>query len=86
MKPGEFRNIPSSRFTIVEGAYSCHPVLGQYMSLKIFLDVEYKVQCERIRMRNGEEKLKVFQAKWIPMEETYFKAYRTKEHADIVIC
>jgi len=85
MAPGETRLIPASRFTIVEGAYSCHPVLGQYMSLRIFLDVDPAVQLERIRMRNGEEKLKAFREKWIPMEEAYFKEFQIEELADIVV-
>lgn len=85
MKPGTVRVIPATVFTIVEGAYSCHPVLGQYMSLKIFVDVETGVQHERIRMRNGAEKLKVFQEKWIPLEEAYFHEFRVKEQADIIL-
>ena len=85
MDLGEMRQVKESRFIVVEGAYSCHPKLGDYMSLRIFLDVEPNVQQERIRKRNGEERLDAFLQKWIPMEEKYFKAYGIREKADIVL-
>lgn len=82
MDLGEMVQVPANRFTIVEGAYSCHPKLGDYMSLRVFFDVAPAVQRERIRKRNGEERLKVFEQKWIPLEEAYFKAYEIREKAD----
>lgn len=85
MDLGGLCRIPVSRFTIVEGAYSCHPRLGEYMSLRVFLDVEPHVQQERIRKRNGEERLQVFLQKWIPMEERYFKAYDIMDKADLIL-
>lgn len=85
MDMGEWQEVPASRFTIVEGAYSCHPALGNYMSLRIFMDVDKDVQIERIRKRNGEDKLEAFREKWIPMEEAYFAAYDIKERADVIL-
>lgn len=77
--------VPEGRLRIVEGAYSCHPYFGNYMDLRIFRDVPPEIQCGRIRARNGETALKKFREKWIPMEETYFGAYRIAEQADIII-
>ena len=85
MKPGEWRRVSAARFTIVEGAYSCHPKLGDYMSLRIFMDVESKLQQERIKKRNGEERLEVFLKKWIPMEEAYINAYAIAKKADLIL-
>lgn len=85
MELGEACRIPASRFTVVEGAYSFHPRLGNYMALRVFLDVEPGVQRERIRRRNGQEGLKVFLQKWIPLEEAYFKAYGIREQADMIL-
>lgn len=82
---GAWQEVPASRFTIVEGAYSCHPALGDYMSLRIFMDVEPEIQIARIRKRNGEDRVEDFRQRWIPMEEAYFQAYEIKEQADIVI-
>ena len=85
MELGELCQVKASRFTIVEGAYSCHPRLGKYMSLRIFLDVEPAVQRERILRRNGEERLQAFLQKWIPMEARYFPTYGLRAHADMVL-
>ncbi len=85
MDLGEMRQVEGSRFTIVEGAYSCHPRLRDYMSLRVFMDVDAEVQIERIRKRNGEERLEAFRQKWIPMEEAYFAAYKVREKADIIL-
>lgn len=85
MTLGEWQEVLASRFTIVEGAYSCHPALGNYMSLRIFMDVEPDVQLERIRFRNGEDRVEAFRQKWIPMEEVYFREYGIRERADIIL-
>lgn len=85
MELGEMREISPSRFTIVEGAYSCHPLFGNYMSLRVFMDVEEKLQMERIMRRDGRERLALFREKWIPMEEAYFKEYGIADTADIIL-
>ena len=85
MALGDWQEVSGGRFTIVEGAYSCLPALGEYMSLRIFMDVESQVQLERIRKRNGEERAEVFRQKWIPMEEAYFEAYAIKDRADVIL-
>jgi len=85
MALGEHIHLGAAPITIVEGAYSCHPILGDYMGLKIFLDIESKSQMERIIARNGEEKAKEFQNRWIPMEEAYFEAFSIQENADVVL-
>lgn len=82
---GERIHLGAASVTIVEGAYSCHPMLGEYMGLKIFLDIDSKLQMQRIIARNGVEKAKDFQNRWIPMEEAYFSTFSIKENADVVI-
>ena len=67
---------------IVEGSYSCHPVLFDEYDLRIFLTVSEPERLRRIRERNGEAGLVQFQEKWIPMEERYFSAYRIEERCD----
>ncbi len=68
---------------IVEGSYSCNKNLLQYYDLKIFLDVDYNEQITRLTAREGTEKLAAFQAKWIPLEEEYFKTFGIKEKCDL---
>lgn len=70
---------------IVEGTYSCHPVLWNYYDLRIFLDVSPGDQIRRIRKRNGIRQSRVFRDRWIPLEETYFSAYRLRERCDFCL-
>ena len=84
MQPGEVCPVAASRWRIVEGAYSLHPVFGNYADLKVFFDISPAEQIKRIRKRNGEEKAQIFAKRWIPMEEKYIKTFDIKAKADIV--
>lgn len=85
MALGEERLVSESDILVVEGAYSCHPKLGDYMTLRVFSDVESEEQLRRILARDGEEALEIFKQRWIPMEENYFAAYGIREQADVVL-
>ncbi len=85
MEFGGEREIPEGNLRIVEGAYSCHPLFGQYMGLRVFCDVEPREQLKRIERRNGAEMLESFRDRWIPMEEQYFQYFQIREHADLVV-
>jgi uridine kinase len=71
--------------SIVEGAYSLHPLLKPYYDLKIFYRVDPALQIERIRSRNGEQMLRLFVERWIPLENAYFSAYSIERGCDIVV-
>ena len=87
--------MPARNINIIEGTYSCHPKLrGAYESLcgheaatgsmkliRIFVDVDGKTQIERLRTRVGEQRLKMFEKKWIPREEEYLKYARSESIA-----
>lgn len=85
MKPGEKRTVAASDFCVVEGAYSLHPVFGDYADLTMFSDVDSETQLKRIGDRDGEAALKMFKERWIPMEESYFAEYRIKDRVDLVL-
>lgn len=70
---------------IIEGSYSCHPELRDFYDITVFVTVDKQVQKSRILLRNGEEKLKDFLEKWIPLEEKYFEAFETEKKADVVV-
>ena len=78
-------DVPSRPWRIVEGVYSCHPALGEYMNLRVFVNVTPQEQQSRIKKRNSEQIASMYLEKWIPMEEAYFKAYSIHESADIII-
>ena len=65
--------------------YSCHPALGDYMTLRAFSDIEPEEQQRRILLRNGEAGLRQFNARWIPLEEKYIAALRIRERAQIIL-
>ncbi|MCL2187793.1 MAG: uridine kinase [Defluviitaleaceae bacterium] len=79
------RQVAPSLLRVIEGAYSHHPVLGDYMSIRAFYDVETQIQRERIIKRNGEEAAALFFAKWIPLEEEYLRVYKIQENAHVTL-
>ena len=85
MALGEEIPVENNGFVFVEGAYSCHPVFGDYMDRRVFLDIDGKTQEDRIRNRNGEDRLQDFLQLWIPLEEAYFQAFSPWEKADFII-
>jgi len=74
-----------NKIRVVEGAYSCHPIFGQYADLRIFCDISPEEQMARIVARTGQEKAQVFKEKWIPLEEKYLEQYQIKCNADLVL-
>ena len=82
---GEEIPVENNGYVFVEGAYSCHPVFGDYMDRRVFLDIDGKTQEERIRKRNGEDRLQDFLQLWIPLEEAYFQTFSVWEKADYII-
>lgn len=67
---------------IVEGAYSCHPALWDFYARRVFLTVEPEEQLRRIAARNGQEQVKIFRERWIPLEERYFSACQVEDRCD----
>lgn len=72
-------------YRIVEGSYSCHPVLGAYADLTVFLQIDPEEQMRRIIHRNGAEKAEMFRTRWIPLENAYFDAYSIAQKADLTL-
>ena len=70
--------------TVIEGSYSCHPELWKHYDLRFFLTVDPEEQMRRITARNGAY-AKVFQEKWIPLEERYFTAFDLENRCDFVL-
>lgn len=75
--------VETKSVAIIEGSYSCLSSLFGFYDLHIFVDADKAVQQQRLLQREGEEKLKAFNDKWIPMEERYFAAYEVKYKCEI---
>lgn len=68
---------------IVEGSYAHHPYFEDAYDLRIALDITEDEQRRRILARNGEQMLRMFVERWIPMEHRYFEAFHIFENADM---
>ena len=68
------RKIKPSKWRVVEGAYSMHPEFKNYMNVPVFSDIDPVTQMERIKNRNGDTVAKIYEEKWIPMEEKYISS------------
>ena len=79
------REVSASPWRIVEGSYSHHPELGDYMDIRVFRTLAPDEQKRRILLRNGEAMLRRFESAWIPMEERYFSHFGIEEKADFII-
>lgn len=71
--------------TVIEGSYSHHPKLSAIYDLKVFLDISPERQRERLLKRNGPKMLERFLNEWIPLENTYFSAFKIEEKSDVII-
>jgi len=72
-----------SPLIIVEGSYSCHPLLMNFYNLKVFLTITPQEQLQRILVRNGSEQAKQFEKRWIPLEEQYFLTFQIQQSAEL---
>ena len=77
--------VSPKRLNIVEGSYSCHPLLFDRYDLHVFMTVKEDEQLRRIRLRDGETKAEIFRTRWIPMEERYFSAFDIQDRCDLII-
>ena len=68
------RIIRPTPVVLVEGAYSMHPALRDAYALSAFVGIAPQLQRARILARNGEEGLRRFEARWIPLENAYIAA------------
>lgn len=85
MKLREPVSLKPSPVVLMEGSYSCHPLLWRFYDLRVFLTVRPETQAARILRRNGPEKAAIFKSRWIPMEERYFEAFSVPERCDLVL-
>lgn len=83
MELGDAISFPYKDIYILEGSYSCHQKLWDYIDLHVFLSTDYQMQLKRILNRNGLERLEAFKTRWIPMEEEYFKTFNIEDKCEL---
>lgn len=77
--------IISDRLTIIEGVYCLRPDFQKLYDLKIFLEADFSIRCDRILQRNGTDQFSRFLEEWIPMEDHYFNTFQIKNICDFCI-
>ena len=85
----EDRFLPTVRLSaaaniIIEGSYSCHPLLADMLDIKVFMDIAPEKQLSRIALRDPNH-VEAFRTVWIPREEFYFTQCAVRERCDIVL-
>lgn len=85
MDYGDAITLSPKPLTIIEGSYCMRPELRGLYHYSVFLSCSYEHQIARIRARNGEEMLKNFISRWIPLENAYFDAFQVKKSCSLVI-
>jgi uridine kinase len=82
---GDYIEVVPQKLVIIEGAYSMHPDLRGFYGYSVFLDIDEKLQRERILKRNTPVLAQRFFDEWIPLEKRYFNEMRIKEKCDLII-
>lgn len=72
------------KFLVIEGSYSTHTVLKQYVDVKIYVDIDREEQIKRLTKRNPKVVDK-FLSMWVPFEDRYFEELKIKENSDLII-
>ena len=75
-------SVTPKKISIIEGAYSAHPLLLNYYDLTVFLSVSEAEQRKRIEKRNPDFSDKFFN-RWIPLEEKYISEYDMENKCDL---
>lgn len=70
---------------IIEGSYSFHPLLRDYIDLSIIFKIDENTQKERIIQRSSEEVYERFRSMWIPKEKNYQKESKCLELCDLIV-
>lgn len=67
---------------IVEGTYSCHPELRKFYDIMIFMTLSEEKQKRRLKKRE-KSNYKMFEERWIPLEEQYFKECEIEKYCSL---
>ena len=78
------QTLPAQPLVILEGSYSHHPLLKEYETTRVFVTCSKAEQTRRLQAREGE-RYADFAARWIPLEEGYFKEQHIEETADFMM-
>ena len=76
--------IDLDKIFVIEGSYTSHPMLDEYVDIKIFVNIDEDEQKERLTKRNPDVVDK-FLSMWVPFENRYFEELKIKDRSDLVL-
>lgn len=82
---GRAQPLPDNRLLILEGTYCNLPAIAENASIRLFLTITPEEQQRRLLGRVGPEGLRIFNERWIPLENAYFAAFRLPDGSCTVL-
>lgn len=82
---GEEIALPGGRLTVLEGAYTLHPLVGAPCDVRLYLGHSAQAQRARVAARETPEQATRFFAEWIPMENRYNAEFAVRQGCDAAI-
>lgn len=80
-----WQEIPPASVRIIEGSYCLHPHFARGLyDTRVYVQTDSATQQKRILARNGEEMLSRFISTWIPMENSYARAFSIAANSIVV--
>ncbi len=77
--------LPGTKVLIVEGSYSNLPAIRTLADVRAFMNTPESVRRERLERRESPASLRMFDQRWIPLENAYFEAYKLPDEGCVVI-
>ena len=70
---------------VLDGVYSARPELADLVELKVLVEVSDVVRRQRLIVREGQDYMKVWHARWDAAEDYYFTQVCPRESFDFVV-
>ena len=77
--------LPPVPLLLLEGSYVNLPAIRACADVRLFVDAPGPVRMARLARRESPESLARFHARWIPLEEAYFRAYGLPDDGCLII-
>ena len=77
--------LPECGVLVLEGSYCNLPPIWEAADVRFFLDTPPEIREARLRERESPESLRMFNERWIPLENAYFSAFGLPDAECVVI-
>ncbi len=84
---GAWRDVPASRYLIIEGISAQHPNLLEHYDFRVWVDCPFETARNRGLARGsarGNDQTEIWTTRWLPNDRDYFQKYCPDRLADYV--